>query len=178
MLEGGGGASECPTHINAVARSGARSQNCRTLRYGTEHHYIRHNALGRLGGVSAVQAYPKVAGESEQSVHKLVDPALGNAARQGERKESGDGLASHGRNIAQAARQTAMADRFRRLPVAAKMDPFEAEVRGDQNLMVAGQAQHGAVVADSSPDPGWAGRLAANAGNQGLFGKGQGSTIA
>jgi hypothetical protein len=71
-----------------------------------------------------------------------------------------------------------MADRFRGMPVAAKVNPFEAEVRGDQNLMVAGHAQHGAVVPDSSRNPGWAGGLAANAGNQGLFSEGQGSTIA
>jgi hypothetical protein len=71
-----------------------------------------------------------------------------------------------------------MTDRFRGMPVTAEVDSLEAKVRGDQNLMAAGQGEHGAVVPNPGRDPGRAGGLAANPGDQGFFGEGQGSNIA
>ena len=43
-----------------------------------------------------------------------------------------------------------MTDGFRWMPVAAEMNPFEAEIGGDQHQVATGKAQDGAVIADAN----------------------------
>jgi hypothetical protein len=42
-----------------------------------------------------------------------------------------------------------MAGGFRRMPVAAEVDAFDAEVGGNDNLVTGGRSQEGGIVADS-----------------------------
>jgi hypothetical protein len=42
-----------------------------------------------------------------------------------------------------------MADSIWRVPLAAEVHSFEAEVSGDQNFFIRAYAQHGSVVADA-----------------------------
>ena len=51
-----------------------------------------------------------------------------------QRKEGCDGLSTHSSDITQAASQAAMANTLRRVPVATKMHPFQAEIGGYQQL--------------------------------------------
>ena len=66
-----------------------------------------------------------------------------------------------------------MSHRLGRLPFAAKMDPFQAEVSGDQRLMTRRKPKDGAVVANTHQDTISCARLPANAGDQGFFQKRQ-----
>jgi hypothetical protein len=56
-------------------------------------------------------------------------------------------MATHGGNIAQAARKAAVANGDGRVPSTAKMHIFDTEVGGDQQFRAAGKAHNGAIIA-------------------------------
>ena len=94
---------------------------------------------------------------ARESGEEAVDPAASGGgcehlAGQREREERGERTRAHGGQIAQAARQGAVADGFRRMPVAAEVAAFQREVGGDQDFVAAGRAQDRAVVADAEGD--------------------------
>ena len=66
-----------------------------------------------------------------------------------ERKKGRLRASSHGCQVAQATRQAAMANALRRMPIAAKMDIFEREVRGDDQLFSVPWPYHRTIVADA-----------------------------
>ena len=72
--------------------------------------------------------------------------------RYGKREEGRRRGCSHRGYIAESARQAAVTNRFRRLPLAAEVDAFQIEVSGDDNLMATRDAQYGAVVANAGYD--------------------------
>jgi len=85
----------------------------------------------------------------QQAFQKTVHPNLRQISGQGERQESGDRLASHGRDIAESSREAAMADDFRRMPLPAEVNTFQAEVGRDQGFVTGRDSEDGTVVADS-----------------------------
>ena len=114
------------------------------------------------------------------------DPGLRQIARQGQRKERRDRLAAHGGDVAQPASQAAVADRFRRVPVAPEVNAFQREVGRDQNSVSGTRPGSSRSTAQSSPIPAemvvtWCrpaarprlggSRHTANLGNQRFFGQ-------
>ncbi len=75
-----------------------------------------------------------------------------------------------------------MADRFRRMPFAAEMDSFKAEVGRDQRFVPRWNAENGTVIADSGNKSRRAAiqtaGLLTNARDQLSFRQGQGGMIA
>ena len=123
--------------------------------------------------------------QTDQAAGEASHPGLRQIPRQRQREKGRHRLAAHGGNIAQSARQAAMADRFRRMPVAPEVNAFQREVGRDQGFVSRRQAQHGAVISNSGEDrtvraestPTSGGfRHAANLGNQRFFGKRHGAT--
>jgi hypothetical protein len=47
-----------------------------------------------------------------------------------------------------------MSDNLRRMPLAAEVNPFEAEVGGHQHFVCARDPQHGAIVANADANAG------------------------
>ncbi len=67
-------------------------------------------------------------------------------ARHGQRQEGRERLSAHRCDIAQPPRKAAQSNELRRIPVAPKMDVFDAEVGRYQHLVARRNAQDGAVV--------------------------------
>lgn len=109
---------------------------------------------GRLRGVAAGEGDVVRGGEGEQTIEEAIEPArvAGDGFRHSEGEECGEGLGSHGGEIAEAAGQGAMADGGWAMPVAAKVAIFEGEVGGDEELVVGGRLEDRAVVADAEAD--------------------------
>ena len=55
-------------------------------------------------------------------------------------------MAAHGGNVAQAAGKAAVTHGSSRVPSAAKMYVFDAEIGGNQQFRAGGRAQNGAIV--------------------------------
>ena len=93
-------------------------------------------------------------GEGEEAVEEAVEEErrAGDGFWQGEGKECGEGFGSHGGEIAEAAGQGAMADGSGVVPGAAEVAVFEGEVGGDEELVMGGWFEDGAVVADAEAD--------------------------
>lgn len=66
-----------------------------------------------------------------------------------------------------------MADEFRRVPSAAEMDVFEAEVSGEQNFVPTGDPEAGTVIANAKCYPWPNPALAADSGDKRFFSKRQ-----
>ena len=88
-------------------------------------------------------------GQVDQAAREAPNPRLRQVARQSQRQKDGNRLSPHRSDIAQAARQTAVANGLRRMPVAPKVDAFQREVSSDERISSREQAQNGAVVSDS-----------------------------
>ena len=123
-----------------------------------------------MRSIASGQGDVELRGKFQQAVEKAVHPALGKLGRQGQRKERCDGISAHGCNVAESARQAAVANALRGMPFAAKMYPFETEVSGDQRLVACGNTQDGAVVSDAGGDRGLGSDAPADGGYQGSFG--------
>ncbi len=104
-----------------------------------------------MRGVAAGEWDVVGGGEREQAIEEAVEPAgiAGDGFWQGEGEKSGEGLGSHGGEIAEAAGERAMADGGGAMPVAAKVAIFEREVGGDEEFVAGGWFEDGAVVADA-----------------------------
>jgi hypothetical protein len=87
-----------------------------------------------------------VLGQREQSVEKARAPGADEAGRQGDGQEGGKRLRTHRGEIAQPARETAVAGGLGGVPVAAEVDGLKREIGGDGELVAWGYAQDGAVV--------------------------------
>jgi len=75
----------------------------------------------------------------------------------GEGEERGEGLRTHGGEVAEAAREGTVADGGGSVPGAAEVAFFEAEIGGDEEFVAGGRFQDGAVVADAEADGGGGG---------------------
>ena len=89
-------------------------------------------------------------GEGKQAVEEAVHPELRQFARKRQREKSGDWLSTHGGDIAEAARQATMADRVRRVPFAAEVNPFQGEVGGHEGVLSPGQLEDSRIVANAA----------------------------
>ena len=128
----------------------------------------------RLGGVAARQGDAVFFGQRQQATQKLVHPFLRKIGGDRQGEEGSDRLSAHGSNVAQAPGEAAMPDRFREVPVAPKVNPFEREVGGYEYFMPWWNTQNGSVIPDADWDLGRAASAgqAANPLNQRLFGDG------
>ena len=66
-----------------------------------------------------------------------------------------------------------MSHRFGSVPLAAEVDPFEAEVSGDQGLVTRRKPEYGRIVSNTLQHAISGARLPANPGDQGFFKKRQ-----
>jgi hypothetical protein len=129
-----------------------------------------------FGGVAAGEGNIAERGEGEESVEKAFDPAFlaatsdGQVSGYGEGEKGGEGASAHCREVAEPAGEAAVADRLRRVPVAAKVDVFEGEVGGDGDFFAGFGLEEGAVVADSEAQGGASGLFSgAEGGDEGEF---------
>ena len=86
----------------------------------------------------------------EEPLREAVHPRLRELGRESEGKERRNGLASHGRDIAQSACETALPDCIRRVPLAAEVHPLEREIRRNEPFVPPRHTEDRAIV----PDPG------------------------
>ena len=133
---------------------------------------------GRLGGVASGKRDAVLAGQGEEAVEEAREPCGGQARRDGEREEDGEGVCSHGGEVAEAAGEAAMADGFRRVPVATEVDALQGEVGSDADLLAGFGTEDGAIVANAEahgPRSGAeGGGLGADGLDQGKFAGGAG----
>ena len=151
----GCGAAEGAGAVEEVAGMGAKAAERAACGGGTDEDDVGEDDVGRrLRGVTAGERDVVGGGEGEEAVEKTIEPArvAGDGFRHGEGEECGEGLGSHGGEIAEAAGQGAMADGGWAMPVAAKVAIFEGEVGGDEQLVAVGWFEDGAVVADAEAD--------------------------
>ncbi len=187
LHDGGRRATEFSADEDAVAGPGAGAQHRLAFGRGADHDDVGEDSVGRFRGVAAGESDAEFLRQTDQAAGEASDPGLGQIARQGQGKEGRDRFSAHGGDVAQSARQAAVADRFRRMPVAAEVDAFQREVGRDQGFSSRQQAQHGAVVSNSGEDRHGSSRRSApigsedarqtaNLGNQRFFGKRHGAT--
>ena len=86
----------------------------------------------------------------------------------GQGKKGSDGPRAHSSQVAEAARESAMADGLGRVPVEAEVAAGDGEVGGDGQLLAGSKVEQGAVVADAQAQRGTrrSGRAGANPGEQ------------
>lgn len=148
MRHCGGGSAEFAADVDAISGASAGAEDGAAFGDGAEDDDVGEDSVGGFGGVAAGERGAMFLGERDQAASEASDPGLGKAARQGKREKDGDGISAHGGDVAEAAGEAAMADRFGGMPVAAEVDAFEGEVGSDQRVQVRRQAKHGAVVSD------------------------------
>jgi hypothetical protein len=160
-------------YIDKVARSGSGAQDGAALWHRAEDGDVCENSCGRLGDVASGERELVAASEGEETFQKFVGPTLVEVVGQRERQESGERLASYGRDVTQPAGEAAVADGFGGMPFAAEVNAFQTEVGGDNGFVCARDAEHGAIVSDSGDKRGAAElRGAADGGDQLAFSKG------
>src|SRR5215469_15170669 len=115
-------------HIKLVAGLRPGAQDGLVAWYGTEHDDVCQNPARRLSNVSADKIYLVFACESQQSVEKFIDPALRQLCGKRQRQKRRERIAAHGCDIAETASEAAVSDGVWRMPLAAKVNPFDAEV--------------------------------------------------
>ena len=113
----------------------------------------------------------------KQAFDEPVDPGLAPVLRQGERQKCGDGRSSHGSDIAKAAGQAAMPDDFGGMPLAAEVNPFQAEISSNQGLVTTGDLQDGTVIPDARCNPFSSSCATSDARDQQFFGERQDGSI-
>src|SRR5215472_6116867 len=86
--------------------------------------------------------------EIEPSSKEAIDPGLPQLGGQTQRQKRRQRLASHGRDVAQPARQTAMPNRLWRVPLAAKVHALQAEIGCDQRVVMVRNSKKRAIVAN------------------------------
>jgi len=127
--------------------------------------------LGSGGDVAASELDAVAFGEAHQAFKKFVGPALRQFWWQSKREKAGEGLATHGGDIAEAASKTAVAHAAGGMPLAAKVHVFNGKVSGDEEFVAGGKAHYRTVIADALYHGAIAasGGETANAPNQLLF---------
>ena len=95
--------------------------------------------------------------ECAEALEEASDPVAAcgfseHLGGEGEREEGGDGCCAHGGQVAEAARQAAVAYGFGRVEVAAEVAVLEGKVCGDKDLGIRWGAEDGAVVTDAEGD--------------------------
>jgi len=98
-------------------------------------------------------------GEGAKAGEEAVDPYATLPGREhlcgkGEGEECGEGARTHGGEVAEAAGERAVADGSGGWRSRRKVAAFEGEVGGDEELVAAGRAEDGAVVADAEDEVG------------------------
>jgi hypothetical protein len=141
--------SEITGDIDAVAGFSARAQYGFTPRTGPDDDDISEDSARRLGNVASGEGHLKRIGLVQEAVEKPVNPALRQVSRQGQGQKRGNGPPSHGGNVAQSASEAPGTDNLGSVPFTPEMDPFQAEIGGDQSLVSKRDSQGGAVVADA-----------------------------
>jgi hypothetical protein len=127
--------------------------------------------------ISTREAHLEPLGQSEQAFDEPVNPGLAQVLRQGKRQECGDGRASHGSDVAQAAGEAAMPNDFGEVPLAPEMNPFQAEIGSNQGLVTGGYLQYGTIIPDACRNPFSASRATSDARNEQFFGERHGGSI-
>jgi hypothetical protein len=72
----------------------------------------------------------------------------------GQGKKNRSGHATHRCYVAHSPSQATVSNQFRSVPLPAKMHALKAEIRGDEDLVSRGDAQHGAVIANARDQTG------------------------
>ena len=160
----GGGSPQGSSDINQVPWTGAGAQQRPPLGHAAQQNDVgNHQTVGavyprrRLGQVPACQRNLVPLSQSHQPVEESLHPSFvwrpfvvsGQLCRQSERKKGRLRASSHGGQVAQAARQAAMAHALRWMPIATEMNIFEGEVGGNHQLFSGPWPQHSAIVADA-----------------------------
>jgi uncharacterized protein len=186
--EGSGGPAEGAGYIEQVAGAGGRAaQGFSSGNRAKEDDIGDRN--GRLGEVASGQRGFVGCGEGEQAVEEVGKPgglsglgerrwpsaaagwSGGKRTRQAQGKKCGDGTSAHGGQVAEAARQSPVADGFGRMPVEAEVAAGDGEIGGDGQFLARAQAEQGAVVADAEAQSaaGHLRRATADLAEQGQF---------
>ena len=171
-------AAQLTGHVDGIACLCSRAQKRSAGRHFAGHYDIGGDQR-RLRNIAPSQYDFKAPCQRQQPAQEPVNPALRELSRHSEREKCCPRLAAHGRNIAQTARQAAMPDAHRRVPLAPEVGAFDAEIGSDQQFAAARDVQYGAVIANPHGDSLASCRTgAANALNQFGFACRQGDMIA
>src|SRR5579859_1868278 len=148
LLDGQCRSAQRAGDVDAVAGTRAGAQDPASGGDLAEHDDIGHD-FPRGRKIAAGQLNAEPPRQRLQTSKESVNPSLLQVPRQAERKEACQRCTAHGSDIAQAARQAAVANTLRGVPVAAEMYVLDGKVRGDQKFVAGAGTQDGAVVADS-----------------------------
>ncbi len=130
----GGRAAQFSADVDAVSGPRARAQHSFSWGRGADDNNIRNHARGRLRSVAAGEGYAVFARQGKQALCKAANPAIGQVGRQSQRKKGSHRRPSHGCDVAQAARQTAVSNRFRGVRLPSEMNSLKGEVGCNQNV--------------------------------------------
>jgi hypothetical protein len=130
-----------------------------------------------LRRIATCEGHVESVSQPEQAFDEPVDPGLAQVLGQGERQECGDGCASHGSDIAKAAGQAAMPDDFGGMPLAAEVNPFQAEIGSNQRLVTGRDLQDGTVIPDARCNPFSSSCATSDARDEQFFGERQDGSI-
>ena len=166
-------ASQISRDIDCVAGPSAGTQDRLPFWDRSNNDDVCLNSMQRLCCIAACQRDVKLIGQTQQAGQELIDPSLRSVGWKRQGEESRDRIASHGGDIAQAPGQAATTDHFGWKPVAAEVHAFQAEIRGDKQLVSRGAAENGAVVADTSHQRAAATGTPPNVFDQSCFTQGQ-----
>src|SRR5215469_2203745 len=143
------GTAQLSTDKNAIARARSRAQDGLPLRHAADDDNVGQNSGRRFRRIAAGEDHSVLSGKPKQAAGELTNPRLRQIPGKSQREERRDRFAPHGGDIAQSSSQATVSDRFCGMPVPAKMNPLQAEVRGDEQFVSTRHAQHGAVVPDA-----------------------------
>jgi hypothetical protein len=140
--------------IEQIVRSRAGAEQGASARHGSNQDDVGHGN-GGFGQVAAGQwSLPRHC-QGQQPVEEALYPGSparashGQLSRHSQRKKGGHGTSAHGRQVAQAAGQCAMAHGLRLVPVQAEVAPGYRQIRRHSRLFTPARSQKGAIVADA-----------------------------
>jgi hypothetical protein len=104
---------------------------------------------GAAGEIASGKRNAELATEGEEAGEEIVGPGSGECRRKSEGEEGGERLSAHGGEVAESARERAMAGGGGGMPVAAKVNSLERKVGRHDEVVVGGRAEDGGVVPDA-----------------------------
>jgi hypothetical protein len=150
----GGGAAESAGNVQQVARLCAGAKQRAATGNGADEDNVGHG-YRRFGQVAASQRRLVKLGQGQQAIEESLNPGgiagrrNGQLARQAQGKKGCYGTRAHGRQVAQAARQSPVANNFRLVPVEAEVAAGNRQICRHGQFLATARGQQCAIVANA-----------------------------
>src|SRR5262249_32449415 len=128
-LEHGSRSAELAGNVNAIACLRARAQHGSSRRNLADDHDVCRYVPG-AGDVTSRKLDLEASSQPRKAMKEFIHPRLGQPGRQPQGEKACNRFAPHCGDVAKAARQAAMSDTLRRMPLSTKVYVFNVEVGG------------------------------------------------